>query len=163
MSRFGFEVADNSGHWYFLKVIYQDGEKKIYNKAFKTYEEAQTVIYEYFGRLKDIQFIIEKTEETRTPAQETKVEKDADRSLQVVGAYTTILGTPIGIGLGVYSALTQNKRSDQTTKMIDDDKCWENDFRPKRKVRRKRVRILNEYRDLIPISDEDGDGDGGGF
>ena len=161
MSRFGFEVADNTGHWYFLKVIYQDGEIKIYNKAFKTFEETRAAIDKYLGRLKDIQFIIEKTEVTRTPAQESEVKKDADRTLQVVAAYATIVGTPIGIGLGVYSSLTQNKRSDQTTNMMDHDKCWENDLRPKQEPRHKRIRIPDRYGDFLPISDDDGDG--GGF
>jgi hypothetical protein len=112
MEGFGFKVEDNSGYWYFLQVIYPDGDRKTYSKPLKTFNEALTVFVEYLARLRAQKIIDAKAEsEARSIilSQEEKKQKDPSKMIYVAAAITTIIGTPISIGISVYSALNQKK------------------------------------------------------
>ena len=114
MKRFGYKVDDDSGFWYFIRFIFQDGDKRTYNKPFKTFDEALTVCVDYLSKLRVEKILTSKAEsEARylILKQKEREQKDPWRLIHVAAAITTIIGTPIGMGISVYSTLNQNKHS----------------------------------------------------
>lgn len=123
MYKFGFIVENESGYWYFLKVIFPDGETKTFNKPFKTFSEPLSVIVDYLNNLRVKSLLTEKSEAeaiAKVLGQKEWVRKDPNKWLHVAGSITTVIGTPIGIGIGIYSALQQknspNQKGIKTTK-----------------------------------------------
>jgi formylglycine-generating enzyme required for sulfatase activity len=112
---FGIQVEDDSGHWFILRITLPDDETRFLNHPFKTFNEVIAAIVEYLTMIRTRNIKLEKTEiEARREdlSKGEEVSKDLRDKLQMLGAYISIIGTPVSIGLGLAS-LSENDSHDK--------------------------------------------------
>jgi formylglycine-generating enzyme required for sulfatase activity len=104
----GIQVAHDSGYWFVLRITMPDDEIRFLRRPFKTFNEVVAAIIEYLSELRTKNFQVEKAEiEARQKdlIQEEKVSKDLSDQLPLLGAYFSIGGSPVGLGLGIASII----------------------------------------------------------
>ena len=157
MKNFGFRVEDYSGYWYFVRFIFPDGENKIYKKPFKTFNEALKICVDYLHRLRLENHLSSEAEtEARSiilKAKETKQKKT--NKINVAAAITTLIGTPVSIGISVYSLLNNDKpknaKSQAKESKNEQFKLFKSN-RSKRQRQKKRKSIFYVYGKIIFVT-----------
>jgi hypothetical protein len=124
LTRLNIKTSDDVQYRYIVWVIFDDGEQKVFKKPFESFDAAIGRIVEYMAKLKAKKLLsdrAEAAERDKLIKLKEQPSKDAHAKLSVVATYMTVIGTPAGIGLGVYSAIDSSESNKKSRDSDYDD------------------------------------------